>query len=80
MHYPLMPSVEITNQCVMKLITELKLGKSSRPDQIAEQILYLDLEQVSHIVLLCRSIFNLSVQTAALLGERRTASINPVFE
>jgi hypothetical protein len=30
-------SAEITNQCVMKLITELKLGKSARPDCIVEK-------------------------------------------
>jgi hypothetical protein len=52
-------NVEVTKQGVMKLITELKLGKSPGPDQITKKILFQDLQLTSEII---ASLFNLSIQ------------------
>jgi hypothetical protein len=66
------PNFEVTKQGVLKLISELKSGKSPGPDQITKKILSLDPHLTSEIL---PSLFNLSIQTATLPDEWKLANI-----
>jgi hypothetical protein len=71
------PDFQITKEGVMRLISDLKPGKSAGPDRITKRILCLDLELVSDIL---SCIFNLSIKSATLPEEWKLANVTPVFK
>jgi hypothetical protein len=67
----------ITKEGVLKLLVKLKSGKAPGPDHLTKEILCLDSDKCSEILV---DFFNLSITTGTLPAEWKTANVTPIFK
>ena len=75
--YPLMPEISIDLNGLLKLLSNLKLDKAARPDEIKPVVLKELRHEIAHIICL---LFERSLSAGVLPSDCTKARISPLFK